>query len=779
LRYTNIMKWTILLFLCVVTFVSRAQIGMGTWKLHVSTSKAIDVVASENEVFTAYANGLSIYTISTDEHRLLTALNGLSDIEIACLYYDAIEQAVYIGYKNGNIDKYKNGQITNIPSIKLAQISVSKRINRFERNGLYIYAANDFSIVQLDAAKNEVKETFYPTNSTERIVDVAIYQDSIYALTPTQLLKGFLPNPILSDYSQWEKDTRLRQQTSNKYAEIEVFNDRLVVLKKSDEYGTDSVFRINAFALELVTNLPFTIEINSLNIVNNYLSVNVDGVIYLYNNDLQIPESYGAGNFNVWFSSIRTARNQSGLWSADLKYGLVMYPSQFSYKLYPIEGSKNNHFYSMDAQKGKLAIASGRLSDGTLSAFTRNGVHFYQNAHWDLLNVTNVSQWPEANIWDFLDVAINPIDTSEVAMSTYSFLPLTLMNASDTLVFNGGNSPIKSTSIGNGWSLVSDVLFDNRGNLWALNGFTDQPLKVRDKTGAWYSFDCGSNAKNKFTTKMIQDFDEIIWFASKTDGIIGYDHNGTISDPSDDKVISLDEGEFSGNLPSIAVTALAADFDGELWIGTETGFAVLYNAAEAFNAQPGDYNTQQIKVNFQGNGEVVLGKTHITDIEVDGGNRKWMATANGGIILLSADGSEILEQYTTENSPIISNVIYDLQLNQETGELYILTDKGLVSFRTNASYEDPDYTSTKVFPNPVKPSYFGPVTIQGIRYDSDVKVTDVAGNLIYRTTSNGGTATWNTQNLNGEKVPTGVYFIWTATNFDGRDRKVGKVMVIR
>ena len=505
----------------------------------------------------------------------------------------------------------------------------------------------------------------------------------------------------------------------------------------------------------------------------------MDGVIYLYNNDLQIPESYGAGNFNVWFSSIRTARNQSGLWSADLKYGLVMYPSQFSYKLYPMEGSKNNHFYSMDAQKGKLAIASGRLSDGTLSAFTRNGVHFYQNAHWDLLNVTNVSQWPEANIWDFLDVAINPIDTSEVAMSTYSFLPLTLMNASDTLVFNGGNSPIKSTSIGNGWSLVSDVLFDNRGNLWALNGFTDQPLKVRDKTGAWYSFDCGSNAKNKFTTKMIQDFDEIIWFASKTDGIIGYDHNGTISDPSDDKVISLDEGEFSGNLPSIAVTALAADFDGELWIGTETGFAVLYNAAAAFNAQPGDYNTQQIKVNFQGNGEVVLGKTHITDIEVDGGNRKWMATANGGIILLSADGSEILEQYTTENSPIISNVIYDLQLNQETGELYILTDKGLVSFRTNASYEDPDYTSTKVFPNPVKPSYFGPVTIQGVRYDSDVKVTDVAGNLIYRTTSNGGTATWNTQNLNGEKVPTGVYFIWTATNFDGRDRKVGKVMVIR
>ena len=751
---------------------------MGTWKLHVSTSKAIDVVASEKEVFTAYVNGLSIYTISTEEHRLLTALNGLSDIEIACLYYDEVENAVYIGYTNGNIDKYKNGAITNIPAIKLAQISVSKRINRFERNGLYVYAANDFSIVQLDAAKNEVKETFYPTNSTERIVDVAIYQDSIYALTPTQLLKGFLPNPILPDYSQWVRDIRLPYQTANKYTEMDVFNDRLVVLKKSEEYGTDSVYRINASDLELVTNLPFSVEINSINVVYNYLSVNIDGVINLYNDNLQIPESYGAGNFSVWFSSARTARNQSGLWSADLKLGLVMYPSEISYKSYPIEGSKNNQFYSMDAQKGKLAIASGRLNDN-LPGFTRNGVHFYQNAQWNLHNVSNVSQWPESNIWDFIDVAINPNDTSEVAMSTYSYLPLTLMNATDTLVFNGGNSPIKPTSIGNGWSLVSDVHFDNRGNLWALNGYSDKPLTVRDKTGNWYNFDCGPNGKNKFTTKLIQDFDEIIWFATKSDGIIGYDHNGTISDPSDDKVISLDEGEFTGNLPSIAVTALAADFDGELWIGTETGFAILYNASGAFDAQPGDYNVQQIKVNFEGNVEYVLGKTHITDIEVDGGNRKWMATANAGVILLSADGSEILEQYTTDNSPIISNAIFDLQLNQETGELFIITDKGLVSFRTNASYEDPDYASVKVFPNPVKPTYFGPVSIQGIRYDSDVKVTDVAGNLVYRTTSNGGTATWNTQNLNGEKVPTGVYFIWTATNFDGRDRKVGKVMVIR
>ena len=227
------------------------------------------------------------------------------------------------------------------------------------------------------------------------------------------------------------------------------------------------------------------------------------------------------------------------------------------------------------------------------------------------------------------------------------------------------------------------------------------------------------------------------------------------------------------------VTALAADFDGELWIGTDAGFAVLYNANGSFAAGAGNYDAQRILIPFEGNYEEVLGDASITDIEVDGGNRKWISLANAGLVLLSSDGTQIIAQYTEDNSPLISNTIYDIEINQQTGELYIVTDKGLVSFRIDATYEDPSYETLNVFPNPVKPDYFGPITIQGIRYNSDVKVTDAAGNLIYKTLSNGGTATWNGQNLNGEKVPTGVYFFWTANNYQGGERKVAKVLVIR
>ena len=241
----------------------------------------------------------------------------------------------------------------------------------------------------------------------------------------------------------------------------------------------------------------------------------------------------------------------------------------------------------------------------------------------------------------------------------------------------------------------------------------------------------------------------------------------------------MQTGTGNGNLPSNNVTAVAVDFDDEIWIGTEDGFVVLYNSAGVFGST--NVDASRILVNFEGNVEQLLDDTPISDIEIDGGNRKWIATASTGIFLLSADGQEVITHFTKENSPLISDNILDMEFDYQTGELFIVTDIGLVSYRSDATQGDPEYSNVTVFPNPVKPDYFGPITIQGIRYDSDVKITDVAGNLVYQTTSNGGTATWNGKTLTGENVPGGIYMIWTATNEkkDGQNKKVAKVAVIR
>ena len=113
-------KQLLFLLLLALGSAAHAQIPMGTWKYHVASAKAIDIVTDGERIFTALENGLYIYNPYTEESVLKTALNGLSDIEISCLYFDDQDNAVYIGYKNGNIDKWKAGKITNLPAIHCA-----------------------------------------------------------------------------------------------------------------------------------------------------------------------------------------------------------------------------------------------------------------------------------------------------------------------------------------------------------------------------------------------------------------------------------------------------------------------------------------------------------------------------------------------------------------------------------------------------------------------------------------------------------------------------------
>ena len=772
------MKFLSILFFIVIIGNARTQIGTGEWRFHSSTSEAIDVVATEKNIFTAYKNGLSVLQLSDKTHTLYNALNKLSDIEITCLYYDKSDDALYIGYANGNIDKLKNDVIYNIPALKLAQISNSKRINRFEKNGAYIYVACDFAILKLDPSKNEIKDTYYPTNSLESIIDLCFKNDTVFALTPTKLLFGNSLNPALADQSQWTLDSRLTVISGNSYKDIEIFNSQILVLFKNANSDADTVYKLNAIGNQVISFFPWNAKINSIKTLDETTFVmKAQGGYSIHDQNLNQISLYATGTFNQEFLVKNSSKNSTGIWIADQKLGLVWFPFQFfSFDRFPVEGTKNTFQYSIDSYEGKTAIASGYL-DGKFPAYSKNGIHFFEDEKWSFTDVYDQSCWEGQNIWDILDVSINPKNKEEYAVCTPSEVPVTIFTGNEGKVYADSNSTLQISNSGSGSYLVLDVCYDENGNLWCLNGYTDRPLNVRTNNGEWFNYDLGTNAKNKYTKKMIVDFDGNIWCATDNAGLFGYNTNSTISNTSDDKRIQLKSGENYGDLPSDNVTAIAADFEGEIWIGTDAGFAILYGASSSFDANPGEYDAQRVKVQYEGNVEYVLGSTHITDIEVDGGNRKWVSTANAGILLLSADGSEIIEQHTTENSPLISDIIYDIKLDQTSGELFIITDKGMVSYRTNATYEDPEYTSTTVFPNPVRPTHQGPVTIQGIRYNSDVKITDVAGNLVYRTTSNGGAASWDCKNLNGDRVATGVYLIWTAMN-EGKDRKVGKVLVV-
>ena len=761
----------------LLSFQIHAQIGTGQWRLHVPAKKAIDIVSGNKLLYAAFEGGLMEYDNDANETSVLHAINGLSDINLTCLAFDDAKNALYIGYANGNIDKIQNNRIINIPAIKLAQIQGSKRINKIVKDGDFMYFATAFSIVKIDPIKEEVKDTWYPTNGNSAILDVAFIGDSVYALTNSRLFRAKKSSFSLANPAEWQVDTRLPILTNHAYTEIETIDQQLFVQFNHSDYGKDSVFQITENGTIVVTESPFSLEIVSIRKQGTRLNVNLIDGVYVYNQDLEltfVANTYGPGktpevNNSHWYDNY--------LWIADNKRGLVRFRDENSALEIPFSGPPKNSFYEMDAEAGKIAIAGGGLSAFS-STYNSAGAYTYENEKWTLYDKETVPEWSDAAIWDVLSVGINPKNTAEIAFGSYSEIPVSTMNTKtkETQKYTPNNSTLEFTSSGI-WSFVSNVRYDIKGNLWVLNGFADKPLKVKTKDDQWYEFDCGTNAKNKLSQKLVIDYNGNKWFTLRDGGLYGYNDNNTIDNSADDKLIQLTVGANSGALPSNTVNAIAVDFDNEIWIGTDNGFAVLYNSKNAFEGIPGQYNAQRIKINFEGEVEYVLGKANITDIEVDGGNRKWFGTANSGILLLSPDGQTILQQFTTDNSPLISNVIYDIKLDHTTGELFIITDKGLVSYRTDATYEDPEYSEVTVFPNPAYPDFAGDITIQGIRYNSDVKITDIAGNLVYQTTSNGGTATWNKKTSTGEKVTTGVYLIWTAAN-EGKGRKVGKVLVI-
>ena len=246
---------------------------------------------------------------------------------------------------------------------------------------------------------------------------------------------------------------------------------------------------------------------------------------------------------------------------------------------------------------------------------------------------------------------------------------------------------------------------------------------------------------------------------AKGGGIIVYDDNNTPEIPSDDQDIRLSVNKGSGGLPSNEVLSIAKDKDGEIWIGTTKGPAVFYNPEEVFGIN-GD--AQQVLVEADGYVEPIIANESVSAIAVDGANRKWFGTRSSGVFVYSPDGSEQIHHFDTENSPLFSNNINDISINGKTGEVFIATDKGLISYRGEATNGQEAHGNVLVYPNPVRESYTGPIAIKNITNDADVKITDIAGNLVRSLSAYGGQAVWDGKNAFGERPNSGVYLVFTS-----------------
>ena len=469
-------------------------------------------------------------------------------------------------------------------------------------------------------------------------------------------------------------------------------------------------------------------------------------------------------------------RSGARTYIASSTHGMVRFDSQTDKYLFLPKGPEGIGSFNITSENGEVWVVGGSAVGSFWgNGYQRPAVSSFIEDTWTNFGFATVPAFVQDTARDVLSIAVSPREEGLAFAGTLS--PMGLMefrnNAYQTK-WDETNSSLQESSEAPGSIGIPDMEFDDDGNLWMLNMYCSNQLVVRTESGSWRSYDIGNNQNDLVTDIAIGD-NGYKWILSPGDGIWVYNDAETISVDSDDQSKLLTTAVGNGGLPSQDVMSIAVDLDGEVWVGTDAGPVVFYTPESIFGGS--NFDGQQILIEQDGNLQLLLETEAITAIAIDGGNRKWLGTQTSGVFLMSEDGTTQIHHFTTENSPLLSNEITSITVNGETGEVFFGTAQGLISFRGIATDGDPLFSDVYAYPNPVREDYFGLITIKGLERDSDVKITDVAGRVVYYTTSQGGQAVWDGNNFDGVRAKTGVYLVF-ATDRNGNEAQVTKILLV-
>lgn len=759
----------------IVSFTNiHAQVGIGKWRSLPAGHQGFLVDQSQTTVYASSGTSMTAYDKETGSISNWNSINSLTDVRITALQYDSGTQTLFLGYENGNLDLIRNNTVYNIPSIRLSNIIGLKSIQRFTFKDGLAYICTGFGVVVVDPIKFEVKDTYYPTSNNYFVYDLDFFNGNIYVSTENGIYYGQLGNPLLPSPLAWTPLAGV--EVNNKYAELETAGNRLFFIKNNDVSQADTL-------LYLETNGVVTQDPSFLNLDYTHLSNTGDSLLASYiggafvlDTSLTNVESIFQYPFDTYPLMSQIIKDGLDYWIADQKYGLVKARNAYAAESYNAGGPYRTGSFKIDVADKKLGMVGGFIDALGGSSFNQSGVNLFENEQWTNFHKDLSPMISGDTIYDFSCIAINPDNTNQVFFGTASSGGLFEISGNAIInQFTQDNSAIQKRSILEDYYVIADMTYDYEGNLWVANAYCSDQLICRTPDNLWYSYDLGATGKNVMMYELFVDYYNLKWIGTRSNGIIVYDDNETPDITTDDRLKTITTQEGAGALPSGDVNCITMDFDEEIWIGTSAGLAVIYSPQLIWEGEAGEYDAQRILVERDGFVEILLGETPIMDIEVDGANRKWVATQGSGVFLISEDGTEEIHHFTVENSPLLSNDVFDLDIDHVSGEVFFGTELGLCSYRSDATYGDFDFADVYSYPNPVRPEFTGNVTITGFAFDSDVRITDIAGNLVYRTTSNGGTVLWNGKTTEGERVKSGVYIVWAGEKND-KGKAVTKIL---
>lgn len=730
-----------LLILLFPTFLQAQDVALGGWKDYSAYKSATYIAENNNNIYCVSNGGLFFIKKSDQSINRLSKITGLSDVGVqlvACV--DTLDITLII-YENCNIDILKNNQVINVSDIKRKEIGGLKKINNITIKNNVAYLSSSLGLILLDIITNEVKDT-YNIGIGENIYMIngsTFNGDSIIVATSGGMFYADINSQNLNDYRNWSP--LMGYENEETYDNV-IFEDNII-------------------------NGDFQNEIISISFNNNTL-------IRTKFDRLELKkDGYDFELKHFKFQQIKYAwaDNQNNIWVADSINGILKFTNYEYQETYMPKGPTRNEIYSLEYEENKLYVCHGGHQNFGANAYINEGASIKNNFdEWVNYNSTTLG-----NSRDILEVAV--MNGKEYFASWYNGI---IEMENGELVkkygFTNTNEALDTCYYSNNRIRISDIKFDSYGNMWALSSEVNHPIVVKTINNDWYSYSINQNQVDLFLDDLLIDSYNQKWgVLGRGRGLFVYSDNNTIDITSDDQYKILNTNIGTGNLPSLQTYSIIEDLNNQIWVGTDQGIAVFYNPGDIFSEF--NFDSQQILITEGNYGQYLLSEEKIKCITIDGANRKWIGTEKSGVFLVSEDGQEAKLHFTIKNSPLPSNNIIDIAINHKNGEVFIGTEKGLISYRSDATSGVKNQSKTNVFPNPVKESYSGPIAINGLVYDANVKITDISGNLVFETNANGGQAVWDGKNKSGERAGTGVYLVFS-TDIYGNENMVSKILFI-
>lgn len=744
---------------------------MHQWRAHTAVGITSQAVVTTHYVYGVANNSLYSVDKQSEEISYHNRLTGLSGAVISQMEYNPSVDAILMTYQNGQLDIIDTrDDIHNIPDLYLKQMNYSKVVNHIYMHGDKAYLSMSFGIIVLDMKKREIKDTYFLGNKNEEInvQAITIIGDTLYALSSKALYTASLQSNLM-DFAHW---TTQSLPGGKNIKDFISYDQQLYLVSDASLWVRNSYHWQDC-------KIPFAVA--GICPTDDHLFIlptDRNGLAIMDTDYSLVLEEYG--------TIYDVVQDHDSYWISSSLYGLFDLKNQ---RYYTPRGPIENTAYRMRFFGDRLYVVPG----GRWATQNKHTgcIMYLENDRWTNISSYMLGEALGFRPLDLMNVAQDPKDPNHYFVTSYGCGMLEMYGSEVLKHHRPDNSPLCSAvpDKPEQYTRTDCAIYDENGYLWVLN--TDKAIGLKNihvispDQKQWESFNLTHNGQQLvFNTpgEIVIDNRNPNWkwipLCRDNTGIILLDDQGTPLNPNDDRMAYRTQwvDQDGKQIRPHEIHSMAQDLDGTLWIGTDEGIFLIPSTIDFASS---DRCERVIIGRNDGTqlGDYLLENEKIQSIVVDGANRKWIGTATSGVFLLSEDGQETIEHFTTENSPLLSNTILSIAIQKSTGEVFIGTGDGLMSYMSDAVPAEEDFSQIYAYPNPVHPNYRGYVVIKGLMADTEVRIVDASGNLLKTLEGLGGEVVWDMTNAMGARVASGVYTAICNTK-DGSAYGTTKILVI-